>query len=205
MADKDDQYQAVLAGFLFVIILAIAMTLLQLNPDQHPWLQNAGGILALLPVPGWGAFIVYYSMRRNRRFSELAKSMPPVRKGQGIRIGLLIWRIVLVGLVLQTCLYSYLTAEATVSRRCVGLDWIAGWRSNLSDFIALPLISILALIAFFSRLRLKWTRQILTIYSSPIFELGSISTAPDRDALGLFALSNVSFCSLLKLPLGTMR
>lgn len=55
----------------------------------------------------------------------------------------LIWKGTIVATAILTSVFSYLAAIAAQAPKCAGQDSVGGFRSGISDFLALPLLSLM--------------------------------------------------------------
>src|SRR5262249_4422481 len=88
---------------------------------------------------------------------------------------LFMWKAAIIILTVATTIFSSLAALAAASAKCVGMDLVTGYRSGVSDFLAWPLMSIVAVVALMIRTTTAKVRKRIT--SNGWFPVFSSSSA----------------------------
>src|SRR5260370_237291 len=89
-------------------------------------------------------------------------------------VGLVAWKAALIIATIITSIFSYLGAMVAGSVRCAGMSWIAGYRSGSSDFWALPLISLAAVVFAIIGASKPKVLELLRNYEEPVSWFGPI-------------------------------
>jgi hypothetical protein len=159
----------VLAAILLIMILQSA------NPRVYPWAHYAAFAVVMITVLGvlarsrsTGGLL---EALRNRRVVSSAISLPRI-----LRISLLIWKLVLTLLATMTLVFSYLTAVAADSAKCIGRASILQYRNGIGGFWVPAIISILIVGAVLIRSKhvSRQTGELPASHGRIVFELGSI-------------------------------
>ncbi len=87
-------------------------------------------------------------------------------------VALLAWRAAFIIATIITSIFSYLAAMAAESARCTGMSWIAGYRSGSSDFWALPLLSLAAVVFITIGMTKARILQFLKDFEEPVLRFG---------------------------------
>jgi len=89
-------------------------------------------------------------------------------------VALVAWKAALIIATIITSIFSYLAAMTAESARCAGMSWIAGYRSDTSDFWALPLISLTAVVFAIIGASKPKVLELLRNYEEPVSWFGPI-------------------------------
>jgi len=106
--------------------------------------------------------------------------------------------IVAVLLAGATFVFSYLAYTSTETARCAGRAVVEGHRSGISDFLALPLLSVPAILLVLAFMRSNRVNEAFATYDVPVLELASI-----RITLGMLVIYVSLFGVLLFLGVMT--
>src|SRR5262245_5448530 len=75
--------------------------------------------------------------------------------------GLFAWKAAITVLTVVTWLFSYLAALAAASPMCAGMNTLAGYHSDLTDHLAMPLLSFGLLVGLILRVTTARVRNMI--------------------------------------------
>jgi hypothetical protein len=96
------------------------------------------------------------------------------RSHDTVGVSIFILKAAAVTSTVVTSIFSLLAAIDAESTRCAGSNWVMGYRSEISDFLALPLMSLIAVIVLMFVLSTEKTRRVIALYDRETFRFRSI-------------------------------
>jgi len=105
-------------------------------------------------------------------------------------IVLIAWKVAIIIAMIITSIFSYLAAMAAESAKCAGMFWIADYRSESSDFWALPLMSLAAVLIIALGAYKAKVLELLKDYQEPVIQFGPMRiTFAERISYGIVLMS----------------
>lgn len=108
-----------------------------------------------------------------RMMARLVRVLTMDRPHDAVGISLFITKAAMVVLTGVTLVFSCLAAIDAESAKCAGSAWLAGYRSGISDFAALPLLSLVMVVAFMIRVTNERVMTSIAPYNLELFRFRS--------------------------------